>query len=422
MKNICLSVLILLGVNLVYSQPQRWRTIGNIGKTAPVEVLSDKNGNLYACGSYFNDSLFRVMGMVSKWDGNKWREIGSFNKPVRTFVLDKNNNLYVAGEFGYVAKWNGTEWTQPGFNHNGAIDAMCVDSKNNIYVAGSFSKGSEMYVAMYDGADWYDLGRRFSYFLNALSTDPDNNLYVGGSNQVSKYDGTTWSTLPNWNGNGNINALCNGKDGNLYAGGSFTDSMGNTYLAKWDGNEWSAMTNGEKMKSNSGFSRINCLAIDKHNDIYAAGKFEKSGTNIVMKWSNNEWAEVVNDRTYGTSYFGTIESICIDTNDVLSLVWPGVSREVWQLKPEVKIPTSNPVKLEHMKYKIYPNPASTLLYIDIEKPGYFTAKLSAITGQSITTTSNGVIDVSGLANGVYILAIYDSNNQFISTNKVAIIN
>jgi hypothetical protein len=71
--------------------------------------------------------------------------------------------------------------------------------------------------------------------------------------------------------------------------------------------------------------------------------------------------------------------------------------------------------------KVYPNPASTLLYIDLEKPGYFIAKLSSITGQSIITPTSGTIDVSSLANGVYILTIYDSNNKLISTNKVAII-
>jgi hypothetical protein len=71
--------------------------------------------------------------------------------------------------------------------------------------------------------------------------------------------------------------------------------------------------------------------------------------------------------------------------------------------------------------KVYPNPASTLLHIDLEKPGYFIAKLSSITGQSIITPNSGTIDVSSLNNGVYILTIYDSNNKLISTNKVAII-
>jgi hypothetical protein len=71
--------------------------------------------------------------------------------------------------------------------------------------------------------------------------------------------------------------------------------------------------------------------------------------------------------------------------------------------------------------KVYPNPASTLLHIDLEKPGYFIAKLSSITGQTIIKPTSGTIDVSSLANGVYILTIYDSNNKLISSNKIAIV-
>jgi hypothetical protein len=71
--------------------------------------------------------------------------------------------------------------------------------------------------------------------------------------------------------------------------------------------------------------------------------------------------------------------------------------------------------------KVYPNPASTILHIDLEKPGYYTSKLSSVAGQSIVSPTTGTIDISALANGVYILTIYDSNNKLISTNKVAIL-
>jgi hypothetical protein len=71
--------------------------------------------------------------------------------------------------------------------------------------------------------------------------------------------------------------------------------------------------------------------------------------------------------------------------------------------------------------KVYPNPASTSLHIDLVKPGYYTAKLSSVAGQSIISPTTGTVDISALANGVYILTIYDSNNQLISTNKVGIV-
>jgi len=70
--------------------------------------------------------------------------------------------------------------------------------------------------------------------------------------------------------------------------------------------------------------------------------------------------------------------------------------------------------------KVYPNPASTILNIELQNAGYFTARLTGITGQAIISPTSGIIDISGLATGVYILTIYDSLDKLISTNKVMI--
>lgn len=70
---------------------------------------------------------------------------------------------------------------------------------------------------------------------------------------------------------------------------------------------------------------------------------------------------------------------------------------------------------------VYPNPASTILHLDLKNPGYYTATMTGVTGQTIITPTSGTIDISGLANGVYILTIYDKESKFVSTNKVMII-
>ncbi len=71
--------------------------------------------------------------------------------------------------------------------------------------------------------------------------------------------------------------------------------------------------------------------------------------------------------------------------------------------------------------KVYPNPASTVLNIDLEYPGYYIVKLTGIAGQTVVSQHSTGIDVSGLPNGVYILSIYDVNNNLISSSKVAVI-
>ena len=70
---------------------------------------------------------------------------------------------------------------------------------------------------------------------------------------------------------------------------------------------------------------------------------------------------------------------------------------------------------------VYPNPASTLLYIDLQTPGHFIATMTGVTGQTVITPTSGTIDISTLANGLYILNIYDHDNKLVSTNKVMIL-
>ena len=71
--------------------------------------------------------------------------------------------------------------------------------------------------------------------------------------------------------------------------------------------------------------------------------------------------------------------------------------------------------------KIYPNPASTILNIELESPGYFIAILTGISGQTVISQKSTLIDISSLPNGLYVLGILDSENKLISTNKVAIL-
>lgn len=70
---------------------------------------------------------------------------------------------------------------------------------------------------------------------------------------------------------------------------------------------------------------------------------------------------------------------------------------------------------------VYPNPASTILNIDLENPGYFIATLTGLSGQTVISQKSTTIDISSLPNGLYVLSIVDSENKLISTNKVAII-
>lgn len=72
------------------------------------------------------------------------------------------------------------------------------------------------------------------------------------------------------------------------------------------------------------------------------------------------------------------------------------------------------------KLRVFPNPAATILNIVLDQPGYYVAKLSNMSGQTLVTPTSGTIDISNLSNGVYLLSIFDSTNNLVATGKVHI--
>ena len=148
--------------------------------------------------------------------------------------------------------------------------------------------------------------------VNASVVDASGNLYIGGSftgvgetkaNYIAKWDGNSWSALGSGL-NGQVNALAlSGSD--LYAGGNFTTAGGGeaTNIAKWNGSSWTALGSG--MNSN-----VFALAVSG-NDLYAGGAFTMAGgvaaTNIA-KWDGNNWSALrsgMNSNVYALAVSGS---------------------------------------------------------------------------------------------------------------------
>lgn len=68
---------------------------------------------------------------------------------------------------------------------------------------------------------------------------------------------------------------------------------------------------------------------------------------------------------------------------------------------------------------IYPNPTNGIITIQIEDSNNFEVELYDLYGKKIAHFSNQKkIDISNLTNGMYVLKIVDSENNFISNNKI----
>jgi hypothetical protein len=211
---------------------------------------------------------------------------------------------------------------------------------------------------------------------------------------------------------------------------SFTYSgTGNNY--KWQSNSnalgWQNVPNAFQYSGATTNSlSINNLTVSNHNQLFRviSSKTGCADTSNIVNLTVSDVAidsiNLISLKTDTTNKGITIRQLQIELANKHDTLYIGSSITSDTLRIAIRTGISSASPLIN-SLKVYPNPAATLLYIDLEKPGYFIAKLSSITGQSIITPTSGTIDVSSLANGVYILTIYDSNNKLISTNKVAIV-
>jgi hypothetical protein len=66
--------------------------------------------------------------------------------------------------------------------------------------------------------------------------------------------------------------------------------------------------------------------------------------------------------------------------------------------------------------RIYPNPAANTVHI--ESPVTVRTAISSIDGKVLISKTSDNIDISGLADGVYIMRIYDENGTAVKTEKL----
>jgi hypothetical protein len=171
---------------------------------------------------------------------------------------------------------------------------------------------------------------------------------------------------------------------------------------------------------------VNGLTVSNHNQRFRviASKNGCADTSNVVTLTISDIAvdsiNIINlkaDTTYKGNRIRQLETDLANKHDTL-YVGSTITTDTLNISIRTGLVSTSPAV---NTLNVYPNPAATVLNIVLDKPGYYVAKLSGITAQTVVTPTSGTIDISGLANGIYILTISDSNNKLISINKVSIV-
>lgn len=188
---------------------------GGICFSAAIKLASD--GNPYI--AYFSPGIMATI--VQRWTGSTWEPLGDpIGQSIQVgFALDSENTPYVAvqaassGSVGICYKFNGTFWTPLGEYTDGITavwNQMRIDSNDNIFVLwGAWDNSYETpsYVSKYDGTFWKIVGVETCtpghtvYYEQDLILDESGNpvvSFIADLDQdiyVSRFDGNSWSYI-----------------------------------------------------------------------------------------------------------------------------------------------------------------------------------------------------------------------------------
>ncbi|MCC7301632.1 MAG: T9SS type A sorting domain-containing protein [Bacteroidia bacterium] len=245
-----------------------WAAMGT-GTTSGIPLaMTEYNGELYAGGNFIDMGGAPSTIIIARWDGSQWKTAGNAQASGWVYSLCVyNGELYAGGDFtvmggvpcNRIAKWNGTNWSAVGSGVTGSIPTVYAMSVYNgkLYVGGMFNNagGVTAYnIARWDGMQWDSVAAGLTGAVGAMVADTIRNfLYAGGGFGASgvtpllgvgAWNDTIWSAM----GTDSVPAgeSLEMYNGDLYASGvaGWTIYNGDTikFLAKWDGNDWSSVS------------------------------------------------------------------------------------------------------------------------------------------------------------------------------------
>lgn len=305
--------------NIARWDGSNWYPLGT-GTNNPVNALAWTGTGLYVGGAFTSPA-----NGIAYWDGSNWSALSSgvSNGYVFSLAWDNNtNNLYVGGTFTIaggastyrIARWNSGNWYTLGsgidswFTSYSDFHAVYTLSwtGTTLYAGGIFTDTNGIavsHIAQWDGSDWDSVGSGVNdYVWRTLWNGSD--LFVGGeftnasgvsANRIARWDGSNWNALGSgvWGPHSpyETGVWAMEWDGsNLFVGGGLTQAGGSSanYVARWDGSNWTTLSNGTDYF-------INVLLI-QGSTLYAGGDFTSAGSSVasfLASWDGSNWQPLI---------------------------------------------------------------------------------------------------------------------------------
>jgi hypothetical protein len=265
-----------------------------------------------------------ALSYLAVWNRGGWSEsAGSSRAPNGTVraLASRRDELFAGGDFVLAggetvngsARWDGRRWRALGSGVDGTVQAIAVGG-SDVYFGGEFTTAGGRpanAIARWDGRAWSPLGSGVSGSRDVVRPTAvyaiavrDREVYVGGrfataggvpANGIARWDGTRFTPLGSGIGSGDYDGIAWAMTffrGELYVGGQFLTAGGVAArnIARWDGRAWSPVGGGLA----GGLEKVTALAV-AGDRLYVGGDFTMAGevaATRLTSWDGTRWQAV----------------------------------------------------------------------------------------------------------------------------------
>jgi hypothetical protein len=296
------------------------------------DVAALSASRAWVVGSVTPTGSDQTRGIVSRWNGEVWREVGPFVRagrfaPRSVGVLSPSSvwvagraKLSAGGDNGSMVQFfDGSTWSiEASFPFSGGfLHEVAAIASDDVWVAGDRNGGGTGRAITYhfDGLGW----TKFRTPVPASATSleildlearaPDDVWMVGtftteGGEERSlgyRFRGSGWQRITTPNPGAETTILSGvepiGEDDVVVVG----SADGSTLALRWDGASWTRMSS-ESPGTNDAF---NDVAMVDANDLWAGGStsvggFPPSSASLAARWTGSAWAAVPAPSPNGT--------------------------------------------------------------------------------------------------------------------------
>jgi hypothetical protein len=270
--------------------------------------------------------------------------------------------------------------------------------------------------------------------VSSICADKTGNIYATGgftnsvgNYYVAKWDGAVWTEVGGLNtlaANNWIASIYCDSNNNLIAGGCFTNADGNYFVAKWDGVNWLQEVELASVIQDGGNAGIFDFCSDDAGNLYIGGAlFSKISLEpVVLKWNGNSLQEL----SGGPASHAAFVSMCTDLAGNLYAAGTyknGLEANFIAMYPNAKYVGINEQQAENNNIKIFPNPALDKITVQLKgvaKNAQAFIRIKDVLGKVLYEGNfvqrGSVIDVSGFPPGLYLVSV--TANGRSTTGKI----